>query len=48
MAEKKYTVVDEYGRPIEENITLERAEETARLNPGAKIIENEGGKRKRI
>jgi hypothetical protein len=37
--ETKYNVVDEKGRPIEENVSLKRARETVRLNPGSKLVE---------
>jgi hypothetical protein len=34
---KKYNIVDEYGRLIESNASLKRAQSTKRLNPGSKI-----------
>lgn len=35
----KYKVTDEYSRLIEENVSLKRARETVRLNPGSKFME---------
>jgi hypothetical protein len=41
MKTKKYNVVDEYGKLIEENVSLKQALETVRLNPGSKLIKAE-------
>jgi hypothetical protein len=34
---RKYNIYDEYGRLIESNVGLKRAQNTQKLNPGSQI-----------
>ena len=36
---KKYNVIDEHGRLIEERVNLKRARSTVKANPGSKLEE---------
>lgn len=43
----RYNVSDEYNRLIDENVKLNRAQETKELNPGSKITKVKQPKKKR-